>query len=102
MMLLADVDPGPWASWAQVIALGLTIIGAVWAYDRKMQRRLDKQDNDIEGIKSTLAVQFGGNGGGIREAINRLSTEQAAQAARIDAHLTFHADHSNGPTRPTI
>lgn len=80
---------------AELGALVIAVIVAVW----RIRVALDKRDNDlekqlvegeserkiilheIESIKNDLHKEFGGNSGGMREAINRIS----ATMDRVDA-----------------
>ena len=80
-----------------VVGVLILLIGAIFTAAWRLSRRLTKQDTDlalavasIEEIKNTLAVHFGGNGGGIREAVNSLKAGQAAQIRRMDEHLESH------------
>lgn len=40
---------------------------------------------DLEQVKLSLATQFGGNGGGMREAINKLQVDVAEVKGRLTA-----------------
>ena len=91
--LLLDFDPGPWASWAQIIAVALSVIGAVYTFDRRIQRRLDAQDADAKAMRERLDRELGGNGGGLREAVNALKDGQAELRRAQSDHLNFHAGH---------
>ena len=95
MDLLADIDPGPWASWAQIIAVILSVVGSLYVYDRRIQSRLDRQDATTDAIVARLERELGGNSGGLREAVNSLKTGQAAAADRLDAHLEAHAGQAH-------
>jgi hypothetical protein len=91
--LLLDFDPGPWASWAQIVAVAVSIIGGLYTFDRRMQRRLDAQDAEAKALRERLNRELGGNGGGLREAVNALKDGQAELRKAQADHLTFHADH---------
>ena len=91
--LLFDIDPTPWAAWVAVLTPAFIVLGALFRYERKLQRRLDAQDAKTDGIATTLSVQFGGNGGGIRQAIDGLQRGQDALSERVDRHLEDHARH---------
>ena len=92
-MGLADFDPGPWASWAQIVAVILTVVGSVYWWDRRIQRRLDAQDADAKAMRERLDRELGGNGGGIREAVNTIKASQAETRAWQSDHLyRYHHD----------
>jgi ABC-type nickel/cobalt efflux system permease component RcnA len=92
------------AAWASVIGTAVLVIGGVWNFFRRIEKRLDKQDqiakgqaDDLKDIKSENARQYGGNSGGMREAINHLvkgqdeiKTELQYQRTRLDAHIDSH------------
>lgn len=46
---------------------------------------LDVVKHDINNIRLSLATQFGGNGGGMREAINRLQVDMAEMKGHLSA-----------------
>lgn len=70
------------------------MVGGFW----RLIVRLNKQDALMESnrtlldeLKSQLAREFGGNSGGIREAINGLRSAAIADTRRLDDHLESHA-----------
>ena len=115
-LLAVDFDITPWSAWAGLAAAVVVIVsalcGAVWfivdRVDRrfaaateavqKLDGRLDGQDTAIavqteaiSAIKAEQAKQFGGNSGGIREAVNGVVATTARIETRLDAHLEFHS-----------
>jgi hypothetical protein len=89
---VADVDPGPWASWAQIIALVLTVIGSFYWYDRRIQSRLDVQDANAKAMKERLDRELGPNSGGLREAVNSLKDMQHESRDWHNDHLlNYHS-----------
>ena len=85
-----DFDPSPWAAWLGIATALSALIGAacglLWreSFQRGLlKQRLDNQDADIAEIKSMLATNFGPNSGGLREAVNGIST-------RLDDHIRLH------------
>jgi hypothetical protein len=93
VVTLLEIDPSPWASWAQIVAVTVSILGGVWTFDRRMQRRLDAQDAEAKSLRERLDRELGGNGGGLREAVNTLKDGQAELREAQRVHLTFHAEH---------
>ncbi len=91
--LAADVDLWP-TLWAPLLLIVATAtLGLLGWTARRFVQRLDDQDAALgllrtgQGdMKLELAKQFGGNGGGMREAIDK-------QGKRLDEHLKFHAEH---------
>jgi len=76
------------------IALVVACVAGFW----RLIIRLNKQDavmaankDVLLDLKAQLAREFGGNSGGIREAINGLKNAQAADTKRLDEHLEAHA-----------
>jgi hypothetical protein len=92
----------------EVIKAGIEVIvtAAVADVKKDMIARVDESDkatkeqisevkDDIKAVQKkatetdlNLARQFGGNGGGIRQAQNEMSTAIANLAGRFDQHLT--------------
>ena len=91
--LLFDVDPTPWAAWVAILTPAFIVLGVLFRYERRLSRRLDAQDAKSDAIATTLEKQFGGNSGGIREAVNGLTRGQEAITERLDRHLEDHARH---------
>ena len=86
------IDPVPLAAWATLISLCVTLIGVLVRYERRLTRRLDKQDADVEQLKNTLSRQFGTNGFVLHEKVRALSTSIEAERQRFDQHLINHAE----------
>lgn len=87
-MSIVDIDPGPWAAWLSIaaIVLGAILSGAAFYISAQ--------------IRSAITREFGGNGGGMREALNAVREDVteikgsvAAVDARMDRHLEQHAKH---------
>jgi hypothetical protein len=62
--------------------------------------KLDEQDNkiavvvtDVANMKLSLATQFGGNGGGMRQAINELQVS----VARLEGRVSRPRPYPDGP-----
>ena len=72
-----------------VIALVVAMATGAW----RLSKRLTKQDGDIAAIKKTLDQQFGGNSGGIREAINAQGVALHDVSTRLDEHIALHVRH---------
>lgn len=87
-----NIDPSPWASWAQIISVTSLLFIAIFRYERKLQRRLDKQDNDIHQLTRTLDRQFGNNGFVLHERVRALTALSESERDRLDHHLNSHAD----------
>ena len=85
------------AVWLEIAAPIVAVLGALWRYERKLTRRLDKQDADSEHMKQMLDKQFGGNSGGIREAINGIDTRLDDLSQRVDRHLEYHVKGDDRP-----
>jgi hypothetical protein len=105
-MVLADIDPVPWAAWTSILVAALTVGGlilrvAVQRLTRLIEQRLDKQDGDMAHLTERLTRELGPNSGGLRETVNRIAAVQGTlvegqvlAARRMDEHLEFHAgDH---------
>lgn len=97
MMALADIDVAGATTELVVALLAALIIGGVGGFWR-LAIRLKQQDILMESNKATLQRlesrlerEFGGNSGGLREAVNSLKGAQAADTVRLDAHLEAHA-----------
>ena len=80
------------ASWAQIISVAGIILAAIFRYERRLTRRLDKQDADVELLKHTLERQFGTNGFVLHEKVRALTTSIDLERNRLDQHLTMHAE----------
>ena len=87
-----NIDPSPWASWAQIISVSGIILVAIFRYERRLQRRLDKQDTNIEQLTRTLERQFGTNGFVLHERVRALTAISEAERVRLDHHLNMHAE----------
>ena len=87
-----NIDPSPWASWAQIVSVAGIILAAIFRYERRLTRRLDKQDADVEQLKNTLTRQFGTNGFVLHEKVRALTTSIETDRQRFDQHLTNHAE----------
>lgn len=79
-----------------VIALLVAVATGLW----RLFRRLDRQDEEqraqrrvLIDLKADLDRQFGGNSGGLREAVNALQLGQKAITDRFDRHLEQHAQN---------
>jgi len=57
------------------------------AIEEVVDRKLDPVIQAVGDIKYSLAVQFGGNGGGMREAINKLSIDLAELRGEFHNHI---------------
>ena len=90
-----NIDPSPWASWAQIVSVAAIILAAIFRYERLLTRRLDKQDADVEMLKNTLTRQFGTNGFVLHEKVRALTTSLEAERQRFDQHLTNHAERND-------
>lgn len=79
--------------WAPLlVVLGMALMGALAWGARRFFKRLDDQDAALGLLRTgqsdlalELAKQFGGNSGGLRQAINE-------QGKRFDEHMKFHAE----------
>jgi len=92
-------------SWAELGVIAAGVLAGGWRIMRRIERRLDKQDaltaaqiEDIKEIKTENARQYGGNSGGMREAINQLvkgqdeiKGELQYQRTRLDGHIDSHS-----------
>lgn len=94
---MGDIDIETVRSWLEVAAILAGIVGAFWRYDHRqnernaaLNRRLDQQDSLAKAVKDDLDKQFGGNGGGIREAINRIDDRLENVEQRLDRHVEAH------------
>ena len=87
-----NIDPSPWASWAEIVSVTGIILAAIFRYERRLTRRLDKQDSSIEQITRTLDRQFGQNGFVLHEKVRGLSADLIAERQRFDQHLNMHAE----------
>lgn len=83
-----------------IVAVIVGLLGALLASIRRMFKRVNDQDLALAllrqgqaDIKATLDIQFGGNGGGMREALNQLKEDRKSDRERMDEHLTLHARH---------
>lgn len=85
-----DIDIDSVRSWLEVAAILGGVFATLWRYERRLSQRLDRQDALAEQMKAELDKQFGGNGGGMREAINSLQDGQAEIGKRLDRHLEQH------------
>jgi hypothetical protein len=79
------------ASWAQVISVVAPVFVGIYA----VWRRIDKRQveayietmrvrDQLAAVQKQLDVQFGGNGGGIREAINTMKSDQKVMDSKLD------------------
>jgi membrane protein implicated in regulation of membrane protease activity len=80
------------ASWAQIISVTGVVLIAIFRYERRLQRRLDKQDTNIEQLTKTLERQFGTNGFVLHERVRSLTELTHVERARLDQHLAAHAE----------
>jgi hypothetical protein len=87
-----NVDPSVWASWAQIVSVAGVILAAIFRYERRLTRRLDKQDADVDMLKKTLERQFGTNGFVLHEKVRTLTASIELERNRLDQHLTTHAE----------
>ena len=62
--------------------------------DEKFSKRFDKNDEATKAngdrtdqLRRELDIQFGGNGGGMRQAINALSVDMATLNGRFEQHV---------------
>lgn len=78
-------------SWLEVVVILGGFFATIWRYERRLSQRLDRQDALAAQMKADLDKQFGGNGGGLREAVNSLQSGQAVITERLDRHLEQHA-----------
>lgn len=90
-----NIDPSPWASWAQIISVSGIILATIFRYERRLQRRLDKQDTNIEQLTHTLERQFGTNGFVLHERVRALTMMTETERQRLDHHLNMHADQGS-------
>lgn len=95
-------------NWAQVVSTLLPLAAGVWGYFRLIGKRDQAHEvhsaivnTKLESIEKTLEKQFGGNSGGIREAINSMqgkvdkiedrvnsmSAELANVSGRFEQHI---------------
>ena len=97
--------------WLEILTPVFLLLMALYRWDKKLTRRLDAQDATVKNMTDDLNRQFGGNGGGLREAVNTLQagqTEirgevkdfraellQGQEGIRDDLkeHVRFHLDH---------
>lgn len=87
-MGIVDIDPGPWAAWISIAAIVLGALLSAGAFYISAQ------------IRATLTKELGGNGGGLREALNAvrqdvadLKESDAVASKRMDDHQRWHAEH---------
>lgn len=79
-------------------AILVTGITKIWAFATKsLTERIDKSNEEMSQLRADLDKQFGGNSGGIREAVNNVAERQKEIGLaievihrRIDEHLTLH------------
>lgn len=71
-----------------VAEIKVDMIARVDKSDRKTKRQLAELRANGAATDMQLATQFGGNGGGMREAINKQGEALAALAGRFDQHVT--------------
>ena len=79
------------AIWVEIITPIGAVLIALWRYERRLIRRLDKQDGDIANVATSLDKQFGTNGFVLKNEIRGLRADVNRQTVRLDEHL---ADHS--------
>ena len=94
-----NIDPAHWASWAEIISVAGIILAAIFRYERRLTRRLDKQDADSAHLRDTLERQFGNNGfrlsesmKGLSQSVKRIEASAEIERARLDNHLNMHAE----------
>ena len=70
------------ANWAQIVSIIIPLSAMVFGYFRLLNKQNHAQDvnaavvnTKLESIEKTLEKQFGGNSGGIREAINGMTNK---------------------------
>ena len=74
------------ATWIEILTPIVIVVGALWRYERRLTRRLDAQDAEARTMRDELARQFGGNGNGLRQAVDGINK-------RFDDHIELH--HQN-------
>lgn len=96
-MTLADIDIAG-ATTELVVALLTALIIAASGGFWRLAARLKAQDivmeankDTLQRLESRLEREFGGNSGGIREAINGLKAAAVADTRRLDDHLESHS-----------
>lgn len=66
--------------------------------NKPLKDDIDVVKQDITSIRLSLATQFGGNGGGMREAINSLQVDMAEVKGRMAVHpRPYPTGGANGP-----
>lgn len=76
-------------------AVGEVVVAKLTDFKVELDKRFDHNDGETEAAKALaadlkleLAKQFGGNGNGIRQAVNGLSTDVAALEGAFKQHVT--------------
>lgn len=120
-MPLADIAPADILLWIEILTPAVLVISAGWKAWGVLQERLDAQDasmvlltQSVANQKEAADKQFGGNSGGIREAINGLVAgqgriedrqermeEKTDQAVRELAELRGSFDEHTRRSEPT-
>jgi hypothetical protein len=79
------------ANIAQISSVIIPMITGMWAIWRAVDKRLTQSllttttlAAHMEAIQKQLDVQFGGNGGGIREAVNTIKTDMKVLESKVD------------------
>ena len=90
------------SSLASLLEIATAVVGVwvgLWRVFRRLEKRLDLQDAlsasaaaTVAAIQDENARQYGGNGGGMREAINGLKAAQLEMTRRLDVHIQFNKD----------
>ena len=82
---------GEIANIAQVVSVAAPAVFGVYAIWRRIDKRQIETHIDtlrindkLDYIEQQFRIQFGGNGGGMREAINNIATKQDKIETRVD------------------
>lgn len=76
-----------------VVGLVVALLIAAIAYGARVIRRLNQQDTEVAAIKTMLTRQFGTNGFVLKNEVQNLREDLAAERRRFDGHLEDHARH---------
>ena len=76
---------GMWANFAQLIGVILPVLGGVWSFFRKMEKRITRME-----------LEYKPNGGSsLRDAINRIENKinnVDVKVARLEGRFDEHTD----------
>lgn len=93
MLTVVDLDLA--ANAAQILSVVIPIFAGFFAWKRTLDRRDAEQAKRIERVSIKLDLiekQFGPNGGGLREAVNRISAAVEKMDERMMDLMKEHAE----------